>query len=69
VNGTILTKALITGGAGFEGRHLSSRLFGMNWEVVVVDNLSSNSGGITPLSGWPLFNPLDYNIFSFINMD
>jgi nucleoside-diphosphate-sugar epimerase len=69
VNGINLPKALITGGAGFVGRHLAFRLLNMNWEVVVVDNLANGSGGIPPLSGWPLFNPFDYKNFSFINRD
>lgn len=34
-------KAIVTGGAGFIGSHLTSRLLTEGWEVLVVDNLSS----------------------------
>lgn len=36
-------KALITGGAGFIGSHLSERLIAEGWQVVVLDNLSTGS--------------------------
>jgi UDP-glucose 4-epimerase len=34
-------KALITGGAGFIGSHLSEELVGRGWDVVVLDDLST----------------------------
>ena len=34
-------RALVTGGAGFIGSHLSGRLMDEGWDVLVVDNLSS----------------------------
>ena len=34
-------RALVTGGAGFIGSHLSGRLIDEGWEVLVVDDLSS----------------------------
>ncbi len=42
-------RALVTGGCGFVGRHLTRRLLGLGYDVTVVDNLSS---GIHPAS-WP----------------
>ena len=38
-----MTRALVTGGAGFLGRNLSIRLMQADFEVVVLDNLSSPS--------------------------
>ena len=38
-----MTRALVTGGAGFLGRSLSTRLSEAGFEVVVLDNLSSPS--------------------------
>jgi UDP-glucose 4-epimerase len=49
-------KALVTGGAGFIGSHLSQRLVADGNEVIVVDNLSTGSlKNITALVGKPGF--------------
>lgn len=37
-------KALVTGGAGFIGSHLSNKLIQNNYEVIVYDDLSNGSG-------------------------
>ncbi|MEP7343780.1 MAG: NAD-dependent epimerase/dehydratase family protein, partial [Gemmatimonadaceae bacterium] len=34
-------KALLTGGAGFIGSHLTRRLIELGWDVRVIDNLST----------------------------
>ena len=34
-------KALITGGAGFIGSHLSDKLIKLGYEVIIIDNLSN----------------------------
>lgn len=36
-------KALVTGGAGFIGSHIVDKLIEMNYDVIVIDNESSNS--------------------------
>jgi dTDP-glucose 4,6-dehydratase len=36
-------RAVITGGAGFLGSHLTDRFIGEGWEVVVIDNLITGS--------------------------
>ena len=36
-------KALVTGGAGFIGSHVVDRLLEYNYEVIVVDNESSDA--------------------------
>jgi GDP-L-fucose synthase len=64
-----MPKVLITGGAGFVGRHFSRLLLERKFEVHVVDSLYPGSGAISPFSIWPLFNPLDFNGFHFHEMD
>jgi nucleoside-diphosphate-sugar epimerase len=64
-----LIKSLITGGAGFVGRHLTRKLLELGWEVTVVDPLLAGSGGINPSNSWPLFDPRDFRKFIFIEQD
>jgi nucleoside-diphosphate-sugar epimerase len=64
-----MKKALVTGGAGFVGRHLTKKLLDNRWEVSVVDSIESGSGAISPNIGWPLFEPRDYNNFTFTQID
>jgi UDP-glucose 4-epimerase len=45
-----LKRVLVTGGAGFIGSHLVDRLMGKNFEVTVLDNLSS--GSLDNLKQW-----------------
>jgi len=45
-------KALVTGGAGFVGRHVVKRLLNNNYDVTVVDNFYPGSGCLT-LDNWP----------------
>ena len=44
-----MTKALVTGGAGFMGSHLVDHLIEqMGWEVVVIDDLAIWNRALSP---------------------
>ena len=45
-----MKKVLITGGAGFIGSHISERLL-QNYEVIILDNLSSGCKENLPSNG------------------
>ena len=62
-------KILITGGAGFVGRHLALRLLAQGHTVWCVDALMPRTGGIDPQRGWPLADPRDFSGFRFFPMD
>ncbi len=63
-----MSKILITGGAGFVGRHFVQRLLPEGHEIHCVDILEPLSGAITP-ADWPLFQPLDFENFHFYSED
>lgn len=63
-----MSKILITGGAGFVGRHFVQRLLSEGHEIHCVDILEPLSGAIEP-ADWPLFQPLDYDNFHFYSAD
>jgi hypothetical protein len=63
--GKLTVRALITGGAGFIGSHLSGALLDAGHQVLILDNLSTGSiENITHLKGRPGF---DYHIDSVNN--
>ena len=62
-------KVLVTGGAGFVGRHLVRHLLERGDEVHVVDLIAECTGGIDPAEGWPLYDPRDYRDFHFYRED
>jgi UDP-glucuronate decarboxylase len=56
-------KALVTGGAGFIGSHLSSRLLADGWSVVCLDNFSTGlRGNIASLLEHPNFKLLECDV-------
>lgn len=61
-------RILITGGAGFVGRHFCRYFLETNNEVVCVDPIIKYTGGIEPVN-WPFFNPYDFKNFYFHKMD
>ena len=64
-----MRKILITGAAGFVGRHITKRFLEFGDEVYAVDSVVPYTGGIDPLNGWPLYNPKDYSNFHFFKED
>lgn len=64
-----MKKILITGGAGFVGRHFTKKLLELGYEVHCVDPIAEFTGGIDPEKGWPFFNPFDFKNFKFYKED
>jgi GDP-L-fucose synthase len=62
-------RILVTGGAGFVGRHLVRRLLERGDEVTCVDQIAPRTGGRHPDQGWPLFEPRDFKNFHFEHQD
>ncbi|OGC24919.1 hypothetical protein A2291_02140 [candidate division WOR-1 bacterium RIFOXYB2_FULL_42_35] len=63
-----MRKILVTGGAGFVGRHVIGRLLELGDEVHCVDKIVPLTGGLLP-EKWPLFQPRDYKNFHFYHED
>jgi nucleoside-diphosphate-sugar epimerase len=61
-------RALVTGGAGFVGRHLCHALLELGWDIVCVDPIVERTGGIRP-EDWPLFDPRSYKGFTWVDQD
>jgi nucleoside-diphosphate-sugar epimerase len=64
-----MRRILITGGAGFVGRHFVRHFLELGDEVHAVDNVAPFTGGIDPAAGWPLFEPRDFSNFKFFRED
>ncbi len=64
-----MRKILITGGAGFVGRHFVRHFLQQGDEVHAVDCIAQFTGGVDPDRGWPLFEPRDFSNFRFYRED
>src|SRR6266542_403304 len=64
-----MRKILITGAAGFVGRHFTNRFLANGDEVHAVDSVVQHTGGIHPDNGWPMFEAHDYDGFNFYHQD
>jgi nucleoside-diphosphate-sugar epimerase len=64
-----MKRVLITGAAGFVGRHFCKYFLKKKYEVFAVDNIEKFTGAINPKRKWPLFNPNDFNNFKFEKQD
>ena len=61
-----MRRVLVTGGAGFVGRRFVKRFLDAGDEVICVDPIAKDTGGIDPEGGWPMFDPRDYRNFNFV---
>lgn len=64
-----MRKVLITGGAGFVGRHFVRRFLELGDEVHCVDPVVPLTGGLDPYQGWPFYDPLSYSKFHYYPQD
>jgi dTDP-glucose 4,6-dehydratase len=59
--------AVVTGGAGFLGSHVSDRLLAEGFRVIAIDNLiTGNTDNIEHLAGNPDFKFIRYNVSEYI---
>ncbi len=62
-----MPRALITGGAGFLGSHLSDRLLAEGFDVIVMDNLITGStDNIAHIAGNPHFKFIFYDVTDYL---
>jgi GDP-L-fucose synthase len=64
-----MKRILSTGGAGFVGRRFCKHFLDSGDEVHCVDLIASDTGGLDPEKGWPLYSPRDYANFYFDRVD
>jgi GDP-L-fucose synthase len=64
-----MKKIVVTGAAGFVGRHIVRHLLDEGHQVHAVDSIVPLTGAIDPEAGWPLFDPRDYRQFRFYRED
>jgi dTDP-glucose 4,6-dehydratase len=65
-----VTKAVVTGGAGFLGSHLSRRLLDEGWEVAVLDSLLTGSAeNVADLMARDGFRFERYDVTNYLHLD
>ena len=64
-----MKRILITGGAGFVGRHFCKYFLEQGHKVLIVDNLAPFTGCLDPKEGWNLYDPNDFENFKFLKND
>ena len=65
-----MPRAVVTGGAGFLGSHLSDRLLAEGFEVIVMDNLITGStDNIAHLAGNPHFRFIHHDVTNYLFVD
>ena len=65
-----MERAVVTGGAGFLGSHLSERLLETGYEVVCLDNLLTGSRkNVQHLEAHPGFDFVNHNVTEFIEVE
>jgi dTDP-glucose 4,6-dehydratase len=58
-----MARAVVTGGAGFLGFHLCSRLCARGWDIVAVDNfLTGRRENVVDLAGLPGFSFVEHDV-------
>jgi dTDP-glucose 4,6-dehydratase len=63
-------RALITGGAGFLGSHLSDKLIERGWDVICMDNLVTGAApNVAHLVSHPKFRFVQHDVTRYINID
>ncbi len=62
-------RAVVTGGAGFLGSHLSARLLGLGYEVVALDNfVTGNPTNVDELSEDPAFRLVRCDVTDYVHV-
>ena len=62
-----MTRAVLTGGAGFLGSHLCERLMGEGWEVLCLDNfITGRADNLAALSSYSRFSFIEYNVIQHV---